>query len=73
MYELISKYPVRFPDPEKHKITMSEDCKDLINKMLDKNPKTRIGTVGGVDEITNHPWFASINPKDLFDKKVFLI
>jgi serine/threonine protein kinase len=33
MYELIQKYPVRFPDPVKHKITMSEDCQDLITKV----------------------------------------
>jgi len=68
MYELISKYPVRFPDPDKHKIPMSEECKDLINRMLDKNSKTRIGTVGGLDEIINHPWFATIDMKALVEK-----
>jgi len=30
MYELIEKFPVKFPDPDKHKIFMSEEVKDLI-------------------------------------------
>lgn len=70
MYELISKYPVRFPDPDKHKIPMSEECKDLINKLLDKNPKTRLGTVGGLEEIMNHAWFATLDKEALLKKEV---
>lgn len=61
MYELIEKFPVRFPDPEKHKINMSEDVKDLITKLLSKDPQERLGTVGGVDEIKQHQWFADID------------
>ena len=33
MYELIQKFPVKFPDPVKHKIQMSDEVKDLINKV----------------------------------------
>jgi len=36
---------------------MSEEVKDLISKLLDKNPKTRIGSKEDADEIINHPWF----------------
>ena len=36
---------------------MSEEVKDLISRLLDKNPKTRIGSNGDADEIINHPWF----------------
>ena len=30
MYNFIKKSPVFFPDPEKHKIYMTDDCKDFI-------------------------------------------
>lgn len=33
MYELIKKKPVYFPDPARHKITMSDECKDFISKV----------------------------------------
>ena len=51
MYELIEKFPVKFPDPDKHKILMSEEVKDLITKLLEKDPKDRLGTNGEVEEI----------------------
>jgi hypothetical protein len=34
MYELIRKKPVYFPDPERHKIFMSPECKDFISKVI---------------------------------------
>lgn len=33
MYDLIKNKPVYFPDPKKHNITMSEQCKDFIGKV----------------------------------------
>ena len=33
MYELIRKKPVYFPDPQRHKIKMSDECKDFISKV----------------------------------------
>lgn len=61
MYELIKKKPVYFPDPEKHKIYMTDECKDFIGKLLIKDPTMRLGTKGGLDEILAHPWLASLN------------
>lgn len=40
---------------------MSEDLKDLIKKLLDKNPESRLGSNGDADEIVNHPWFAGFD------------
>ena len=37
MYELIKKKAVYFPDQERHKIVMSENCKDFINKVSATN------------------------------------
>lgn len=44
MYDLIQNFPVKFPDPVKHKIVMSDTLKDFISKLLDKNPRTRLGS-----------------------------
>ena len=35
---------------------MTPETKDLIEKLLDMNPKTRLG-YNGVHEIKFHPWF----------------
>lgn len=45
MYDLIERFPVKFPDPEKHGITMSSDAKDIISKFLEKDPENRLGKV----------------------------
>lgn len=70
MYELIEKFPVKFPDPVKHKIPMSEEVKDLISKLLAKDPKDRIGTEGGVNEILKHPWFEGFDFDKLLKKEL---
>uniref|UniRef100_A0A2R8PLM0 calcium/calmodulin-dependent protein kinase n=1 Tax=Callithrix jacchus TaxID=9483 RepID=A0A2R8PLM0_CALJA len=48
LHRKIKNEPVVFPEEPK----ISEDLKDLILKMLDKNPETRIG----VSDIKLHPW-----------------
>ena len=68
MYDLIKSKPVFFPDAKKHGIAMSDDCKDFISKCLAKNPKDRLGSQSGIDEIINHPWFSSINIDTLLAK-----
>lgn len=70
MYELIEKFPVRFPDPEKHKISMSDDLKDLLSQLLAKDPEERLGTKGGVEEVSSHPWFSSLDWEALYKKEL---
>uniref|UniRef100_A0A2K5RGZ7 calcium/calmodulin-dependent protein kinase n=1 Tax=Cebus imitator TaxID=2715852 RepID=A0A2K5RGZ7_CEBIM len=48
LHRKIKNEPVVFPEEPK----ISEELKDLILKMLDKNPETRIG----VPDIKLHPW-----------------
>jgi serum/glucocorticoid-regulated kinase 2 len=60
MYHFIKESKVNFPDPERHKITVSEPAKDLILKLLDKDKRTRLGC-NGVDEILGHPWFKNLD------------
>ena len=69
MYFLIRESPVQFPDPVRHKITVSPDAQDLITKLLDKNRQNRLGA-NGVDEILAHPWFTDLNIQDLVAKKL---
>lgn len=65
--KLIKSGRIIFPDPDKHKIYMSKEMQDLIVKLLNKNPKKRLGHNGG-KEVMEHPWFDDIN-WDLLHKK----
>lgn len=71
MYQFITSKAVIFPDPIKHKISVSEPAKDLILKLLVKTQKDRLGS-GPTDaeEILKHPFFASIDLKALLEKKI---
>lgn len=40
---------------------VSKKCKDLIKRLLDINPKTRLGSKMGASELKNHPFFKNIN------------
>jgi len=48
LYRMIQKEPVRYPND------FPEGAKDLVNKLLDKNPETRYT----MDDCRTHPWFA---------------
>ena len=50
---------------------MSDELKDLITRLLDKNPATRLGSVNDADDIVNHPWFTSgIDFEQLLTRKI---
>jgi len=36
---------------------LTEDCTDLINQLLEKNPDRRLGSTNGSQAIRDHPWF----------------
>mmetsp|Transcript_31238 Transcript_31238/g.43292 ORF Transcript_31238/g.43292 Transcript_31238/m.43292 type:complete len:753 (+) Transcript_31238:415-2673(+) len=40
---------------------VSSDLRDLLSKLLVKNPAKRLGTAGGAEEVKRHPFFNSIN------------
>ena len=67
--KLIKKAKIIFPDPIKHKIEMSEEMKDFITRLLDRDPSRRLGN-NGADEIMSHPWFADLDFKKLLKKKI---
>jgi serine/threonine protein kinase len=70
MYDLIEKFPVKFPDPERHGIPMSDEAKDIISKLLEKDPKKRLGYEGGIEEIISHPWFSDVDIDQLLNKQI---
>ncbi|KAH0787189.1 AGC family protein kinase [Histomonas meleagridis] len=64
MYQMILKEHVSFP------VYVSEVAKDLITKLLDKNPATRLGaSEEDVEEIKRHPFFSSLNWNDVLEKR----
>ena len=78
MYDLITNGSISYPkylninknDEEKIlEYNVSEEAKDLINKLLEKDPGTRIGRKG-LDEIKKHPFFYGINFDDIKKKKL---
>ena len=66
MFQLIVEKELKFPSS----ISISENAKDLISKLLAKNPQLRLRDA---DLIKLHPWFNEINFDDLLNKKVFFL
>jgi serum/glucocorticoid-regulated kinase 2 len=66
MYDMIKTSAVRFPK----KINLSEDAKDVIRKLLEKNPKKRLGSQNGIEDIRKHPFFADIDFDLIVQKKI---
>lgn len=61
----LSAFQVRFPS------FMSDVARSLLSGLLVKDPARRLGGgPEGAAEIKNHAFFASINWKDLQDRKV---
>lgn len=49
---------------------ISGTAKDLLTKLLEKDPSKRLGHERGAEEIKEHPWFESVNWDDVIRKKV---
>ena len=47
-----------------------ENARDMCNKLLDKNPQTRLGSRRGAREIKEHPWVRDMDWEKLFRKKI---
>ena len=66
MYSLITNSELRFPK----KFKVSDDAKDLLVKLLEKNQNERFGINGGFEEIKKHPFFKGMDFKALEEKKI---
>lgn len=68
--QLIRQGVVIFPNAERHGITMSDDLKDLITKLLEKNVETRLGSTNDADEIVSHKFFQGVDWDRLMKKEI---
>jgi serum/glucocorticoid-regulated kinase 2 len=64
MYRKILAEPLTFPGPE----IVPPAARDLLQKLLDRDPNRRLGT-NGASEIKAHPFFHSIDWRKLLDRK----
>ena len=70
MFFLIQEANVTYPDPQKHKIYVSPNAQDLINKLLMKKKNERLGAKGGINEILSHPFFEGLDITKLKKKEL---
>lgn len=64
MYRKILSDPLRFPE------NMGSEARDLLSKLLDRDPAKRLG-VKGAQDIRGHPFFSRhIDFKKLWAKKI---
>ena len=66
LYENIQKGALRIPP---HRF--SQQCIDLILRLLKRNPLERLGA-NGSGEIKEHPWFDSIDWQEIYNKRVYV-
>jgi serum/glucocorticoid-regulated kinase 2 len=45
-------------------------CKDLLTKLLHKNPLKRLGSHRGAEEVKEHPYFSDINWLEVYERKL---
>eukprot|EP00826_Nyctotherus_ovalis_P051068 TRINITY_DN635_c0_g1_i3.p1 TRINITY_DN635_c0_g1~~TRINITY_DN635_c0_g1_i3.p1 ORF type:complete len:450 (-),score=118.71 TRINITY_DN635_c0_g1_i3:42-1391(-) len=68
MYRKITLSEVPFPDPGQAEA--SEDAKDIIRKLLCKNPRKRLGASKDAEEVLSHSFFSKINIEKLLNKEL---
>ena len=49
---------------------MSDELRDIICKLLEKDPKKRLGFTGDADEVVNHPWFKDMDWDGIMSKSI---
>lgn len=57
LFQNIMTLPLEFPAG----LHLSPLCKDLLSKLLDKNPLKRLGSRHGASEIKDHPYFREVD------------
>ena len=68
MYLLIQHAPLRWPDKEKHGISVSPEATDLITGLLQKDRMKRLGQQNDAEEVLAHPFFAGLDLEALQNK-----
>ena len=66
IYYSIQNEDIEFPSY----VNLSTEIKMLLEGLLVKDPKRRLGSMGGVREILGHPWVRKLKIADIKDKNV---
>lgn len=61
---------MRWPDPVKHGISVSDNAKDLISGLLVKDRTRRLGYSNDIQEVLAHPFFAGLDTDALLEHKI---
>lgn len=70
MFQNITKSAIRIPSEEETNIKVSSDAKDVIQKLLCKEPKNRLGAKDDMNEVLTHPFFKVLNIEKLLKKEL---
>ena len=68
--QLIRQGQIIFPHPERHGIPMSEELKDIIRQLLERDQKKRLGSKQDADDLVAHPWFADIDWDSMLKRSI---
>ncbi|KAI8062574.1 kinase-like domain-containing protein [Gongronella butleri] len=70
MYQRVLEDPLEFPVPDENGMPEFDyDTADFLSQLLERDPLVRLGA-NGVDEIKNHPYFASLNWDDVYNQRL---
>jgi len=64
MRQLVNESELQFP----RNLSISDDAKDLISRLLTKSKSERLGHVHDLSEVKMHPWFNNLNWEGLAAK-----
>ncbi|KAF2132995.1 serine threonine protein kinase-like protein [Dothidotthia symphoricarpi CBS 119687] len=79
VFENILSRTIDWPEEDEETCQISDEAKDLINRLLCSDPTKRLGAnaghkfASGGEEIRNHPWFEDINWDTLRDDEASFI
>lgn len=71
----ILNHEIQWPklSEEEFRLYCSDEAKDLITKLLVKDPAKRIGSLEGSTEIKRHPYFKGVNWDTLFEEEASFV
>ena len=70
LYRQITLEELKLPNSTDSKIEVSKELIDLLRSLLEKNPLNRLGFNADVEDIMRHPFFSSIDIKQLLKKTI---